>query len=131
MSDVDDKIRQALQAEAANEGHDEGGYFEMIAETFRGKLRWLAILVWIEMIAFGAAAIVFAVLFFWADAVRDWILYANLCLGTAMVLSLLKLGYWLRINRNSLAREIKRLEIEVRSLRLSLERPPGRAKDDG
>ena len=70
-------------------------------------------------------------LFFWADAVREWILYANLCLGTAMVLSLLKLGYWLRINRNSLAREVKRLEIEVRSLRLSLDRPPRGAKDDG
>ena len=129
MSDVDDKIRQALEAEAANEGDDEGGYFEMIAETFRGKLRWLAILVWIEMIAFGAAAVLFAVLFFRADTVREWILYANLCLGTAMVLSLLKLGYWLRINRNSLAREIKRLEIEVRSLRLALERPPGRTED--
>jgi hypothetical protein len=131
MSDVDDKIRQALEAEAANEGDGEGGYFEMIADTFRGNLRWLAILVWIEMIAFGGAAVVFAVLFFCVDAVREWILYANLCLGTAMVLSLLKLGYWLRINRNSLAREVKRLEIEVRSLRLSLERPPGGTKEDG
>jgi hypothetical protein len=129
MSGADERIREALRADAADEVDGEPGYLQMVAETFRGRLRWLAILVWIEMIAFGAAAIVFGVLFLLADSVREWILYANLCLGMAMVLSLLKLAYWLRINRNSLAREIKRLEIEVAALRQAIEPPRGPEPD--
>ena len=57
MSELDDKIREALSTQDAELFDDfsvEQGLFEMVGETFRGRHRWLVVLVMVyTMVFFG------------------------------------------------------------------------------
>ena len=55
MNDLDKKIREALStqdAELFEEFGGEQGIFELIGDTFRGKRRWLVVLVYVYSIVF-------------------------------------------------------------------------------
>ena len=119
MSELDDKIRAALRKEDAElfaEHGGEQGMFEMVADTFRGRSRWMTVLVYASLLAFLGLAIFTAVSFFQAESTRDQIAWAVGFVYSMIVISGLKVWYWMQMNRNALTREIKRLELQVARL---------------
>ena len=87
-----------------------------IADTFRGRFRWLAWIATFYRFAFLAIAIFAANKFFRVDETRDLIVYANLFLLSFFGMAFIKMWYWSLLVKNSVIREIIRLERQVAKL---------------
>ncbi len=119
MNEMDDKIREAMKSEfaGATDGEERGQWiFEMITESFRGQRRWLTILVWMKMIFFFLLTAGALIMFFRLQTTRELIAAA-----TCFIVGLIGMNgmfglYWLELNRNSLARDIKRVELQIARL---------------
>ncbi|MCH7603243.1 MAG: hypothetical protein IIB54_10785 [Planctomycetes bacterium] len=121
MNDLDKKIREALSAQDAElfeEFGGEQGLMEMVGDTFRGQRRWLVILVFIYSIVFFVLAIITAVQFFKADPdnTRDLIMWAMGFLFCNIAVAMLKMWYFMEMNKNAVTREVKRLELQIARL---------------
>lgn len=120
-NELDKKIKEALSAQDAElfeEYGGEQGIFELIADTFRGKRRWLVVLVYVYSIVFLVLAVITAVQFFKADPdnTRDLILWAMGFLFCNFAVAMLKMWYFMEMNKNAVTREVKRLELQIARL---------------
>ena len=118
-NDIDDKIRQALLADedlADFESTGEQNIFAQLFELFKGRQRWLNVLGAILQLIYLGLAIWTAIRFFEADTVRDQILFATGFLASVGITMAFKIWFWMVMNRNSVLREIKRLELQVARL---------------
>ena len=119
MNELDKKIQEALRAEDAElfkDFSEEPSVFEMLIETCRGRHRWLNILGAFWTLVFLVLGIVAAVKFFSAEGTRDIVMWAAACIVCVTAVSMLKIWYFLEINKNALTREIKRLELQIARL---------------
>ena len=119
MNELDKKIQEALRAEDAELFKDfaeEPSVFEMLMETCRGRHRWLNILGAFWTLVFLVLGIVAAVKFFGAESTRDIVMWASACIVCVSAVSMLKIWYFLEINKNATTREIKRLELQIARL---------------
>ncbi|MCH8806187.1 MAG: hypothetical protein IH986_08875 [Planctomycetes bacterium] len=119
MSKLDDKIREALRkedAELLTEFDEEPSVFEMLLDTCRGRHRWLNALGAFWTLVFLVLGILAAVKFFGAESTRDIVMWAAACILCMSAVSMLKVWYFLEINKNALTREIKRLELQIARL---------------
>ena len=119
MNELDKKIQEALRAEDAELFKDfaeEPSVFEMLMETCRGRHRWLNILGAFWTLVFLVLGIIAAVKFFSAEGTRDIVMWAAACIVCVSAVSMLKIWYFLEMNKNSVTREIKRLELQIARL---------------
>ncbi len=119
MKDLNEKIREAIRSEDPDllGGIDEEpSIFELLFDTMRGRHRWLNLLGAIITLVFLGLAVFCAVQFFSTDEVRDLLMWATGFIFCALAVSMMKVWYWLEIQRNSLTREIKRLELQIARL---------------
>ncbi len=123
MNELDDKIRSSLNAQAQHGAIDpdrEPPLRTQIAETFRGRFRWLAWLATFYRIVILIPAVIAAIQFFRVDGTRELIAYATLFLICVVASAIIKLWYWMLLNKNSVIREIKRLELQIAELTQAL-----------
>jgi len=119
MSNIDDKIREALPAEDAKLLAEVGGeqsLHEMVIDSLRGKSKWLIVMIFSAMFVITVLAVLAAVQFFQVESVREMIAYATafvFCLLGGMAM---KIWYWMELNKNAITREVKRLELQVARL---------------
>ena len=114
--ELDKKIREALRKdddELFQEIGEEPGIFEMLAETFRGRHRWLNMVGAALTLIFLAMGTVSAVAFFRAEGTRDLVMWAAVCVVCISAVAMLKVWYWLEIQRIVVMREIKRVELQI------------------
>ena len=119
MNELDKEIQEALRAEDAELFKDyaeEPSVFEMLMETCRGRHRWLNILGAFWTLVFLVLGIVAAVKFFSAEGTRDIVMWAAACIVCVSAVSMLKIWYFLEMNKNAVTREIKRLELQIARL---------------
>ncbi len=125
MNDLDRQIQAALRkedADALSAFTREPSMFELMMETFRGRHRKL---VWLTMfwgLVFFVSAVVSGVKFFNTQDTREMLLWAVAFMVCISAVSLLKMWWWMEMNKNAITREIKRLELQVARL-------AGRIKD--
>lgn len=125
MKELDKKIREALRKEDAElyeEFDEEPSVIEMLMETCRGRRRWLNVLGAFQTLVFVVLGISSAVKFFGAESTREIVMWAGACILCMTAVSMLKIWFFLEMNRNALTREIKRLELQIARL-------AGRIKD--
>jgi hypothetical protein len=126
MTDLDQAIRESLSSEDTELfdrlGADQALHRQVLA-TFEGQLRWLNAAGWIAgLVLFGVASIS-AWRFVQAQELGDMLRWgAASALGFAGV-ALVKVWFWMELQRNSIMREVKRLELQVASLAAQLRRP--------
>ncbi len=96
---------------------------EMMASTFRGRQRWMSILVWIYVLVFTGVWVFSAVMFFRSDAanIKDVIMWATVFAMSGAIVMVMKMWYWMAMNRNAVQREVKRLELRIADLADKLE----------
>ncbi len=116
MSTLDDKIKKALEVEEEEiltRFDNQQSIHEMLMDTFRGKNRWISILVFVFIFIFLFLSIYCAVKFFEVSTTKELILWAVGFMFGQMVIGMMKIWYWMEMQKNSIAREVKRLELQV------------------
>jgi uncharacterized membrane protein YciS (DUF1049 family) len=119
MNELDNKIREALRKEDAElfeEFCSEPSMYEMIMETFRGKYRWMAFVAVFWTLVFIVLFILAGIRFFNAETTKDMLMWAAGCVVCWSAVFMMKVWYWMELNKNSLTREIKRLELQIARL---------------
>src|SRR4030042_548025 len=107
----DDKIRKII--DDSYDGSREDSIRSMLSEFYSRKMAATAAFVWIIGILFLAAAVYSAVKFFGAVETKYQILYATIFISCFYGLGLMKIFAWQMLHRNSIKREIKRLELRI------------------
>lgn len=120
MNEFDDDIREAVRA--GDTAVDEG-LIEQVAATFRTRMRVWVVLSWCLTAVWAAVAVWAATSFLRAATTRDWVMYATLFQVAVISVVMLKIWYWMELNRTTHTREIKRLEIQVAKLVDRIGRP--------
>jgi len=125
MNDIDEAIRKTLSAEdaelLARYGADRSLHGQAL-DMFRGKLKWVNALGGIAGLALFAAGCYFAWRFVHAEELRHMLLWAGVAGLAFLGLALVKIWFWLEIQKNGLVREVKRLELTIASLAAQLPR---------
>lgn len=115
----DEQIRQALNDEEAEflaSLDREPALLRQVADTFRGRSRWLSALGVVVMLVFLALCVTSFLRMVRAEDVRTMLLWgAGFGFSLATMLAV-KIWYWMELQRHSLKREIKRLELQMAAL---------------
>jgi uncharacterized membrane protein YciS (DUF1049 family) len=119
MKDIDDKIREALRkedSELLEHYRQEPAIYEMVMETFRGRFRWLNVLVFTWSLVTVGLLCLLGYLFFHAESTQAMIAYATGFVWGLIWIAMMKIWFWLEMNKNSITREVKRLELQLANL---------------
>jgi hypothetical protein len=126
MNDLDQAIRQSLSAEDAalldRLGADQALHRQVLA-TFEGRLRWFNVAGWIAGVVLFGVACVLAWRFMQAEELGEMLRWGAAAALAFAGLALIKVWFWLELQKNAIVREVKRLEVQVASLAAHLRRP--------
>ena len=123
MNELDKAIRQSLSSEDADllERVDPSLRQQVLA-TFEGQLRWLNVAGWIAgFVLFGVASLM-AWRFISAPTVEEMLRWGAAAAMAFAGLALIKVWFWMELQKNAIMREVKRLEVQVASLAAQLAR---------
>jgi hypothetical protein len=125
MSDIDDKILEAFNSddkEVMDAYGEELGLVGLVVQSFKGKLRTAVIMVFLFILIFGVILVYSAINFFSVEEVATKLNWLAIGLTALIAFGLLRLWYWMELNRLSVIREIKRLELQVSLLAKKVKR---------
>jgi hypothetical protein len=125
MPTLDDKIAETMDGEAREMMDNYGkelGLFGLIAESFRGKLKFLVMMVFLLVLVFAVLLVYCAVYFFTTETLEMKLNWMAGGLTALFIIGLLRLWYLMELNRLSVIREVKRLELQIALLRRKSER---------
>jgi hypothetical protein len=119
MTNLDQAIRQALSAEDAEflarfEAEDDP--FREALGTFTGK--WGAMNIFAAVLTFALFGLFAycAWTAFHSSDVRETVMWSAGGLWAALAVAMLKMYFWMEMNKNVVLREVKRLELQVARL---------------
>jgi hypothetical protein len=108
MNDLDRKIQAALQGETPG---TEPNLAEEVINVFRGRHRWIHGIMVVVTLVFLALAVWASVQFYNAEIVRAQLLWGGLALIAVLMISFVKVWFWLEMHTNRILREVKRVEL--------------------
>ena len=112
MNDIDRKISAALQRDTADDYlAAEPNLAEEVINVFRGRRRWMHGVVVAVCLAFLALTVWASFRFYGAEIVRDQLRFGAIAFAALLVISLLKVWFWLEMHTNRTLRELKRMEL--------------------
>ena len=116
MTDIDEKLLQTLK-QASNNGvpsdDAELSIFGLIGESFRSRMRWVVFIAILLILVFAGLTIYCAIEMFHAVDAGQKIEWAAMGLASFIVFAMLRLWYFMELNRLSITREIKRVELQL------------------
>jgi len=93
-----------------------------VLATFEGQLRWLNVAGWIAgFVLFGVASLM-AWRFMYAPTVEEMLRWGAAAALALAGLALIKVWFWMELQKNAIMREVKRLEVQVAALAAQLAR---------
>ena len=125
MNDLDQAIRQSLSAEDAKLldrlGADQALHQQVLA-TFEGQLRWFNVAGGIAGVVLFGVGCVLAWRFVQAEELRDMLRWGAASALAFAGIALVKIWFWLELQKSAIVREVKRLELQVASLAAQIRR---------
>ncbi|MFK7951433.1 MAG: DUF6768 family protein [Ekhidna sp.] len=112
---IDQLIREALteDEQALFNSYDEQNILQKFGGLFQGKMKWLNVIsMSAQFIMFGLA-VYFGYRFFTSDGVNEMVQFG---LGTFLLMlavTAIKFFHFMEMNKNSVIREIKRMELQL------------------
>jgi hypothetical protein len=94
----------------------EDTIWSMVGDFYNRRMLSMVVLIWIWVLIFIAGAVYCAVQLLKKIEMKSQIMYAALFVCCWQLLGLMKIFAWQMIHRNSLKREIKRLELRIAEL---------------
>lgn len=116
MTDIDEKIRQALSEEdkkLAEEIDEQSGFFEVLGLTLSGKQAWYTVAIWVIGIANIVAFIFFVTQFVATEDIRMSLNYSLATIGCMCIHVIIKVQGFQQMLRVEMLQQIKRLEMRV------------------
>lgn len=112
---IDDLIAESLSKDEAEFYHtlEEEGLLKQWGGLYKGKMKGWAIYISIVQVIFTVITFYLGYKFFTVEAIREIILYGGGFFIAFITVSMLKLWHWMQMDKNSIIREIKRLEFQV------------------
>ena len=114
--EIDSMIREALSKEDAarfESVETEQSPFAEAIGLFQGRSRMFSSMVVVVMIAMMSVAVFAAIKLMETGRVQEMILWGAICFFALSSVSAMKIWSWMEMNKNSIRREIKRLELQV------------------
>ena len=119
MNELDRAIRQSLSTEDAELfdriGADQALHRQVL-DAFESRLRWFNAAGGIAGLVLFAAACVFGWRFWFAQDVNDMLRWLGAAALACAGLGLIKVWFWLELQKHAIVREVKRLELQVAAL---------------
>lgn len=118
MQDIDDLIRKALCEEDQRwfDQLDEQSLHEMVVASFQGKMRGFVILVYAGIFLAFVIMLLCGYEMLVVEDGRMRHLYSVGFVMAGLVIAMLKIWYWMELNRLAMTREIKRVELQLARL---------------
>ncbi|GGG33663.1 hypothetical protein GCM10011344_38110 [Dokdonia pacifica] len=116
--EIDQLIKEALTEEEAKfyDDLDEQNLLQMFGGVFMGKNKWIVIMMNIVNVIVLGFFVYCIIHFFKTDVTNELIKWAVAGVFCMLMLSMLKLYIWMQMDKNSIIRELKRLELQVSTL---------------
>ncbi len=112
MKNLDKKIQEALgHPEGVDVFSDEPNIAEEVLQTFRGRHRWILGMAVVCSTVVLIITIWAGYRFTLAELPHDQLRWGGLCLLGVLIVSFIKVYFWLEMHTNRILREIKRLEL--------------------
>ncbi|HNS22870.1 MAG TPA: hypothetical protein PKH24_20395 [Sedimentisphaerales bacterium] len=117
---MNDDIRKIL--DDTYDDAREDSIRSMIGDFYSRKMLSTTVLIWFWAIVFLVAAGYTAMKFFETDEAQNQIMYASIFVCLVQFIGLMKVFAWQMMARNSVKREIKRLELRIAELAKALDK---------
>ncbi|PHS52545.1 MAG: hypothetical protein COB01_06925 [Lutibacter sp.] len=116
--EIDKLIKETLTQEEAKfyDQLEEQNVFQMLGGLFQGKNKWIMYLMNVVMLIFFGLFVYCIIRFFDAASTNDLIKWGSGSFALGIGISMLKLFTWMQMDKNTILRELKRLELQVSSL---------------
>jgi hypothetical protein len=124
MEDIDKIIKEALSEEEAKfyEDLNEPAILDKLGEIYKGRMGWLAMLMNVIMLLLFALFIYALIQFLNTTDTLELIRWAATGMFSILALGILKLYFWMQMDKNDLQRELKRIELQIAVLSGKLEK---------
>jgi len=119
MSEIDDAIREALSRDDAAflaNFEKEPGLFGEVIDVFRGPMGWINIVMVIVMLPLFGFVFYAGWKFATLEDLRAMAHWGAMGAVAIIVVTLLRLWFWMEMHTNRVLREVKRLELQVARL---------------
>lgn len=118
MEDIDKLIKDTLTQEEAKfyDELEEQSVLGMIFGLFKGKNKWLLVMMNVMTVVFFGLFIYCLVQFFKVEATKELLKWGLGSIVFMLGVSMLKIFAWMQMDKNALLRELKRLELQVSSI---------------
>ena len=115
---IDELIKETLSKEEAAfyDDLEEQNLIGKIGEVYKGKLGWLAAIMNVVHLLMFMAFIYCIVRFFNTDSTNELIKWASAGFLSMFAMAMLKLFFWMQMDKNDILRELKRLELQISTL---------------
>ena len=115
---IDELIKEALTEEESKfyDNLEEQNVFQMLGGVFQGKNKWIMVLLnFVMLVAFGF--LIYSVIqIFNTDVTNELIMWSLAIVTLLLMVSMLKMFVWMQMDKNSIKREIKRIELQISTL---------------
>lgn len=118
FEEIDQLIKEALTEEETKfyDNLEEQNVFEMFGGVFDGKNKWLIVIM--NVMTFVALGfLIYCIVQFVeveeTNMLIKWALGGMICV---MMISMIKIFMWMQMDKNSIMRELKRLEFQISTL---------------
>lgn len=114
-NEIDQMIKEALSQEEQElfNSYEEQDMFGMIGGLFQGKMKWLNAITVVIQIALVGFAVYFGYKFFTAESMLEMVRFGGIFFTLLIAMTTLKIFHMMEMNKNSITREIKRVELQV------------------
>jgi len=113
-------IKKMIENTGAYDDSREDTLRSMVSLFYSRKMLSTAVLVWAYFIIILVPAVFSGIQFFKTDQTKDQIMYAAIVVCCVQFIALIKVFAWQMIHRNSIKREIKRVEIRLAEINETL-----------
>jgi len=118
FEEIDALIKDALTEEEAKfyDNLDEQNVFEMLGGLFQGKNKWIILLLNVVMVFVFGVLVYSVIQFFDTELTNELIKWSLAIVVCLLIVSVLKMFIWMQMDKNSIKREIKRIELQISTL---------------
>lgn len=116
------KIKQIIESPLEFDDSKDDSYGTMIREAFSKQMRWLMIMLYGYFFIFLVPLIFSGIKFYYAYQPKSMIFYATIFILSWVSIGILKLYALIILQKHSLRREVKKLELSVAQLQDHLDR---------
>lgn len=115
-NDNDDAFLTKAMRSEGYEAFEEEGIFKQMLGTVRGRNAWMGVLSFVYTFIFAIIMFYALYRFFTSEATKDIAFWGVIAVLTAVAVSQLKMWLFIQMQRNTILRELKRMELQMAKL---------------